>query len=153
MKLFITFLSLALTFTASAFAKNSPEETQGLVRALIQNSAIITVVDKDLDTKEKNLSALLAEALSASLYSNAKNQVVVTMESSCKSSTPVGIVGVSTKDCQLIIGNADYKKTAKGLTGPAAESATVFLFQTTTPVVPHPQPKIKGNVVYVQRAG
>lgn len=146
-------LSLTLAFTASAFAKNSPEATQGLVKALIENSSAITVVDKDLKTKEKNLSTLLAEALSVSLYSDAKNQIVVTMDSSCKNSTPAGIVGVSTMDCVLTIMNADYKKTGKGLVGPGTESSMSFIFQTSTPVVPHPQPKIKGNVVSVQRAG
>lgn len=151
MKLFVMLLSMALS--VSAFAKDDAEQTQDLIKALIENSSAITVVDQDLNTKEKNLSALLSEALAASAHSDDNVQIVVSVYSSCKDATTPGIVGVSTKDCRLMVLNADYKTVKNGLQGPGTESSMLFTFKITTPVVPHPQIKIKDNVVHLQRAG
>lgn len=152
MKLFLVLLSVA--FSTSVFAAaNTPEQTQELVKALIENSASIDVVNKDLNSHEKNLADKLTQALAASVYSDSKSQIVVTLDSSCKDVTPKGLVGVGTMDCTLNINNGDYTKTKLGLTGPETESSYILTFKTQKVVAPNAKLKIKDNKVSLQIAG
>lgn len=152
MKAFV--ILLALTFSVTSFAKQGgdQERTLELIHLLIENSKDITVVDGD--SKEKNIAYLLAGALSLARAGH-NSQVVITVSSECKNTTPQGLVGASYKSCSVTVLDGDFKVNAEDgtLKGPTAESSITFSFETVTPVVPNAKPSLKDNVVKVSYAG
>lgn len=139
---------LSLTFSVSAFA--SKDAKQEILQILMENANTITVVDEDNGTKEKNLVALLSEALSAGEQLE-KTAIIMTVYGECEDTTPKGLLGSSKKKCRLTVGDGDYKVTKNGLEGPSAESGITFTFEVTQVVAPNSKPEV--SVVYVSRAG
>ena len=142
---------LAFSFSASAFANtvnmNNPDETRDLLNVLITNASTAKV-NADGDLKDMNLSEVLASVLTLTPVEGVK--IVTETRSECKISGGPR-VGAANYDCTLTVQDNYYKKTSKGLVKDG-DSAVIFSFKISKPVVQNPQLKLSSPVT-VQVAG